>query len=177
MKNWLYWSLSALLLAIVVIYFGINFTLIKPERYTIYYQTLQLASGESSMVLLDTVNGKTWMLVDEIWRPINRVGEEKMISGPDPALEKAVMAEEVGKLKKQQEMEIDRLKSQYEERYNLLLQKIDAKPHPATLPSGHSKPKIKHYYPKRPLKSSPSDFNSEEQVPDDGMPPGWVNDK
>jgi hypothetical protein len=87
------------------------------------------------------------------------------------------MAEEVEKLKKQQELEIDRLKGQYEERYNVLLRKLDAKPHRSARTSGHSKLKIKHSYPKRPLKSSTSDYDNEEQAPGDGIPPGWVNDK
>lgn len=177
MKNWIYWSLSALLLAIAIIYIAVTFVLIKPARYVIYNQPSQLISGESSMMLLDSVNGKTWLLVDEIWRPVNKVGEEKIISGPDPMLEKAVMADEVEKLKKDQEREIGQLKSQYEERYNILLQKIDAKPHQAARSGSHPKQKIRHYYPKRTLKSSQPDNSSEEQAPDDGMPPGWVNDK
>lgn len=177
MNKIFYWSLPALLITIAIIYLAVSFVQVKPARYAIYNPPSQLISGESSTLLLDTVNGKTWMLVDEIWRPVNKVSEEKMISGPDPVLEKAVMAEEVEKLKKEQGLEIDRLKSQYEERYNMLLQKIDAKPRQSVRTGSQTKLKIKHYHPKKQLKSSTSDYEIEEQAPDDGIPPGWVNDK
>jgi hypothetical protein len=165
---------ALLVLALVLAYFAITSFSHRSGRYLIYEGYVPQGTNEAGVIMLDTQTGRTWSLVNNVWQPIKRVGEEKTLAGPDPDRERALLAEEIERYKRQQEHEINQIKAKYTEEYSALLKRLEE--HLGTdvkQPSATGSGRTSSSKAKKPSASSRT------TIPEEGAEeaaPGWLTD-